>query len=66
MAYKNKEDAIKYGNDYNRKNYDRISITPSKERGQEIRAAATKAGQSVNAYILQAIEERMKRENGSP
>jgi len=66
MAYKDKSVAVQYNNDYNRKNYDRIAITPSKERGQEIRAAAAKANQSVNAYILQAIEERMKRENGSP
>ena len=64
MAYKDKNTAMQYNNDYNKKNYDRIGITPSKERGQEIRAAAAKAGQSVNAYILQAVEERMKRENG--
>ena len=64
MAYKDKEQSTKYKNDYARSAYDRIGITPSKERGQEIRAAAAKAGQSVNAYILQAIEERMKRENG--
>jgi len=62
MAYKDKSVAVQYNNDYNRKNYDRIAITPSKERGQEIRAAAARAGQSVNAYVLQAVEERKKRE----
>lgn len=43
---------------------DRIVIQPRKERGQEIRAAATVAGQSLQGYILQAIAERMEREGG--
>ena len=46
---------------YNRRQ-DNIMIRPSKERGTEIRAAAALAGQSVQAYILQAVAERMERE----
>lgn len=34
-------------------------LRPAKETGAEIRAAAAKAGQSVQAYILQAVRERM-------
>ena len=30
-----------------------------------IKAAADAAGQSVNAYILQAVEERMQREQAN-
>ena len=41
---------------------DAIMIRPSKEAGQEIRAAASDAGQSVQAYILQAVRDRMSRE----
>lgn len=41
---------------------DRIVIQPRKERGQEIRAAAATAGQSLQGYILQAIRERMERD----
>ncbi len=41
---------------------DQIMIRPSKERGTEIRAAAALAGQSVQAYILQAVAERMERD----
>lgn len=46
---------------------DYISIRPKKEIGQEIRAAAEAAGQSLQGYILQAVRERMEREgsNGS-
>lgn len=41
---------------------DAIMIRPSKEAGQEIRTAAADAGQSVQAYILQAIRDRMSRD----
>ena len=34
-------------------------IRPSKEEGQQIRDAAAKAGQSVQAYVLDAVRERM-------
>ena len=42
---------------------DRIVIQPEKEEGTIIRQAAANAGQSVQGYILQAINERMEREN---
>lgn len=41
---------------------DYISLRPPKERGQQIRAAAAASGQSLQGYILQAVEERMQRE----
>ena len=41
---------------------DYISLRPKKERGQEIRAAAKAAGQSLQRYILDAVRERMERE----
>lgn len=45
---------------------DSIQIRPSKDRGGEIRAAAAAAGQSVQAYILQACAERMARDGFTP
>ena len=45
------------------KRQDNIMIRPSKEEGNIIRQAASNAGQSVQGYILQAIKERMEREN---
>lgn len=44
---------------------DRISARPLKPVGNAIRAAAQAAGQSVQAYVLQACAERMARE-GQP
>lgn len=41
---------------------DTIQIRPLKPVGQEIRAAAAAAGQSLQGYILQAVRERIERE----
>lgn len=46
---------------YNRRQ-DNIMIRPTKEKGQEIRQAAKQAGQSVQAYLIQAADERIQRE----
>ena len=42
---------------------DSIMLRPSKEDGLVIRSVAKEAGQSVQAYILQAVRERMERDN---
>lgn len=44
------------------KSMDSITIRPSKETGQAIRAAAAEAGLPLQRYILQAIAERMERD----
>ncbi len=41
---------------------DIIYLKPIKARGAAIRAAAAASGQSLQGYILQAVEERMERE----
>lgn len=40
-----------------------LGVRMRKERADIIRNAAAAAGQSVSAYILQAINERMERDN---
>ena len=62
MAYKEKKTMYDYNNAYAAKTYDRMQILPRKEEGQQIREAAARAGESVSAYILAAVRERMKRE----
>lgn len=54
------EAQIRASTNYNRSR-DNIMIRPDKEEGQAIRAAAATAGQSVQAYVLQAVRERMGR-----
>lgn len=50
-------------NKYMSANYDRINLTVPKGKKEEIGTAAKKAGQSVNAYINQAINERMEKDS---
>lgn len=38
---------------------DNIMIRPSKDEGQQIRRAAAEAGQSVQAFILDAVRSKM-------
>ena len=44
------------------KRQDCITLRPSKEKGQEIRAAAAAAGQPLQAYVLQAVQDRIEKE----
>ena len=53
---------IAYQNEFNKRNYDRIEIKVPKGKKAVIKAAATEAGQSVNEFISQAIDERMEKE----
>lgn len=48
-------------NKYNDKAYDRIVIFLPKGEKDGVKAAADAAGQSMNAYIKQAIVERMEK-----
>ena len=41
---------------------DAIMIRPAKSDGEKIRAAAADSGQSVQAYILEAVRARMEKE----
>lgn len=62
MAYKEKSDAIKYNNKFNKNAYDRINLTIPKGQKEVIQAAAEAKGESVNAYIYAAILQRINRE----
>lgn len=66
MAYKEKSEAIKYNNEFNKKAYDRINLTVPKGQKEAIQAAANAHGESVNAYIYAAIVQRMEREQQQP
>lgn len=60
MAYKDKAQAVKVQNDWIKNTYDRINLTVPKGDKEKIAVAAAAAGQSVNAYINQAIKARME------
>lgn len=51
---------------YNAKTYERIALNIRADREPTkatIQAAAEKAGMAVNAYILQAVAEKIERDN---
>ena len=45
---------------------DRIELMPLKSVGTDIRTAATESGQSTQAYVVQAVRERMERDGFTP
>ena len=47
---------------YNAKAYDRINIAVPKGRKDIIKARADAKGQSINAYIISAIDEKLERD----
>lgn len=47
---------------YAKKSLKRVPLDVQKEKYEEIKAAATAAGESVNGYIKKAVDQRMERE----
>lgn len=49
-------------NRYAAKAYDRLQIIVKKGKKSELQAAAEKQGESLNAYIIEAVKRRMESE----
>ena len=63
---KNSEARIRANNKYNAKAYDRINIAVPKGQKDIIQARATTQGKSVNAYVIEAISEKLERDKTAP
>ena len=50
---------------YMRANYEEIKVRVPKGEKDIIKARAEAANESVNQYIIKAVEQRMEREKGS-
>lgn len=61
MAY---NEAKKRSNQKSDAKYMQILLKPYKAEGEAIKKAAITAGQSTQAYVLQAVRERMEQEKG--
>ena len=46
-------------NRYNNKAYDRVTMVIPKGRKADLQAAADRAGESVNSYVIKAVLSRM-------
>lgn len=52
---------------WEKENYAQINLKFDKNKKQEIKASADAAGQSINRFIMQSIDERIKRDkSGNP
>ena len=58
------ERKAKWQNDYIARTYDRVNLTMPKGKKEVVQARAEAQGESVNAYINKAIDQRMEREAG--
>lgn len=47
-------------NEYNREKYDRVSLMLPNGYKEEVKSIAKKEGKSLNAFILEAIQEKIK------
>ena len=53
----------KYDIEYAKNKLKRIPLDVQKEKYEEIKTAATAAGESVNGYIKKAVDQRMEHDN---
>ena len=60
---KNSEARIRANNKYNAKAYDRVNIAIPKDRKEVIQTHAEALGKSINGYVVEAIEEKLSRDN---
>lgn len=51
---------------YVKNNYDRLELTVPKGQKDIIKAAAESAGESLNTYVRNAINQRMERDSNDP
>ena len=59
------EQRKEYLYDYQKAKLKRIPLDVPKEKYEEIKAAATAAGEKVNGYIKKAVDMRIERDNAT-
>lgn len=59
------EQRKEYLYDYQKTKLKRIPLDVPKEKYEEIKAAATAAGEKVNSYIKKAVDMRIERDNSA-
>lgn len=61
MAYKKTDKLIKYNNQFNKDNYDRISLMIPKGKKEVIQLCAKVDGESINGFINRLIDAEIDR-----
>lgn len=65
MAYKKTDKLIKYNNQFNKDNYDRVSLMIAKGKKEQIQALAKSNGESLNGFINRLIDAEIERMGGT-
>lgn len=60
MAYSNKQAAFDYVNQYQKEKYDRITVMADKGKKSEWQAAAKLTGQSLSAFVMACVDEKIE------
>lgn len=60
MAFKEKEKSLSYIAQYQKENYDRITVMSPKGTKEKVKAAATVRGLSVSEFVLQCINKELE------
>lgn len=60
MAFTDKQAAFNYVNQYQKENYDRITIMAKKGKKAEYQAAAQLKGMKLSAFIMSCVDEKIE------
>lgn len=61
MAFKNKKKELSYIAQYQKDNYDRITVMAPKGTKEELRKAADLKGMKLSAFVLDAVKKELER-----
>lgn len=61
MAFKEKEKELSYIAQYQKENYDRITVMAPKGTKEEIKKAAELKGMKISGFVLDAVQKELLR-----
>lgn len=61
MAFKEKEKELSYIAQYQKDNYDRITVMAPKGTKEEIKKAAELKGMKISSFVLDAVQKELLR-----
>lgn len=64
MAFKEREKELSYIAQYQKENYDRITVMSPKGTKEKVKAAATLKGMSASEFVLECINKELKEMQG--
>ena len=66
MAFTDKQAAFNYVNQYQKENYDRITVMADKGKKREYQTAAKALGLSLSAFVMACVDEKIASMSTQP